>query len=184
MSDESSKKASLKQKVVHESEQFLIIFLYLAFFFCAVVTYSMLLLRQYHVAYYNYAFAVINALVIAKVILIGEYARIGKKLESKPLLLSAIYKAFLFSLLVFAFHLVEEAIKHLLHGENMATVFRDMRVDELLARSVVIFCCFLPLFGFRELSRVLGEKEFQNLFFKAGALAKSGSSGQSLNRTE
>lgn len=178
MNDSTNKNASLKEKAKHEFEQFMIIVLYLAFFFCAVATYSMLLLNQYHVAYYNYAFALINAFVIAKVILIGEYARLGKKLESKPLLLSAIYKAFLFSLLVFAFHLVEEVIKHLLHGEGMATVFRDMRVDEVLARSVVIFCCFVPLFGFRELSRVMGEDEFQSLFFKAGAAAKPDSSGK------
>jgi hypothetical protein len=114
MSNDSSNKATLKQKAKHELVQFGIIFLYLAFFFCAVSTYGMLLLNEYHVSSYNYAFALINALVIAKVILIGEYAHLGKKHESKPLFLSAIYKAFLFGLLVFGFHIIEELIKHLI----------------------------------------------------------------------
>ena len=39
----------------------------------------MLLLKKYDVSYLNYAFAIINALVIAKVILIGEMAHIGRK---------------------------------------------------------------------------------------------------------
>ena len=116
--------------------------------------------------------------MIAKVILIGEYAHLGKKHESKPLLLSAIYKAFLFGLLVFGFHIIEEVIKNLLHGQDMATAFHDIRIDELLARSVVVFCTFVPLFGFRELRRVLGEDDFQSLFFKTGTAAKSDFSGR------
>ena len=34
-----------------------------------------------NIPYLNYGFALINALVVAKVILIGEYAHLGKKLE-------------------------------------------------------------------------------------------------------
>src|SRR5277367_4110467 len=173
MSTEISKGAALKQKAVHELQEFFGIFLYLAFFFCAFATYSMLLLNQFHVSYFVYATALINALVIAKVILIGEYAHIGKKHESKPLFLSALYKAFVFSLLVFAFHIVEEAIKRRWHGETFATAYHGIRVNELLARSVVIFCAFLPLFAFRELRRVLGEDNFSTLFFRNGATTKT-----------
>jgi hypothetical protein len=40
MSDKNSKSADLKQKAVHEFQQFVAISLYLAFFFCAVATYK------------------------------------------------------------------------------------------------------------------------------------------------
>jgi hypothetical protein len=173
MNTEDPKKATLKQKATHELRQFAAISLYLAFFFCAVATYSLLLLNQFHVSYFIYGTALINALVIAKVILIGEYARLGKKHESKPLVQSALYKAFLFSLLVFAFHIVEEVIKRRWHGGNFTTVYHGIRMSELFARSVVIFCAFLPLFAFRELQRVLGEENFRSLFFRTGAKAKS-----------
>jgi hypothetical protein len=79
------------------------------------------------------------------------------------------YKAFLFGLLVFGFHIVEEAIKRLLHGQNMASVFSDMHIDDLLGRSLVVFCTFIPFFAFRELRRVLGEDKFNALFFGPGA---------------
>jgi hypothetical protein len=174
MNAENPKKASLKQQASQELREFAVISLYLAFFFCAIATYSMLLLNQFHVSYFIYGTALINALVIAKVILIGEYARLGKKHESKPLFQSAFYKAFLFGLLVFAFHIVEEAIKRRWHGENFATAFYGIRVNELLARSVVVFCTFLPLFAFRELRRVLGEENFWSLFFRSGTTTKTG----------
>jgi hypothetical protein len=174
MNAENPKKASLKQQISQELREFAAISLYLAFFFCAIATYSMLLLSQFRVSYFIYGTALINALVIAKVILIGEYAHLGKKHESKPLFLSALYKAFLFSLLVFVFHIVEEAIKRRWHGENFATAYHGIRVNELLARSVVIFCAFLPLFAFRELRRVLGEENFWSLFFRSGATMKTG----------
>ena len=173
MNAEGPKEATLKQKATHELREFAAISLYLAFFFCAVATYSLLLLNQFHVSYFIYGTALINALVIAKVILIGEYAHLGKKHESKPLFQSALYKAFLFSLLVLAFHIMEETIKRRWHGENFVTAYHGIRVDELLARSVIVFCTFLPLFAFRELRRVLGEDNFWSLFFRAGAPTKT-----------
>ena len=170
---ENSRGAGLKQKAKHEFEELAAVFLYLAFFFCALATYSMLLLDEFHVSYFNYGAALINALVIAKVILIGEYAHLGKMHEAKPLLFSAANKAFLFGLLVFGFHLIEEVIKRLLQGKNMAGAFHDIRIDDLLGRSVVVFCTFIPLFAFRELRRVLGEDKFRDLFFRTGATAAS-----------
>jgi hypothetical protein len=173
MSTEIAKGANVKQKAVHELEELVGIFLYLAFFFCAVATYSMLLLNEFHVSYFVFGTALLNALVVAKVILIGEYVHLGKKHEAKPLFLSATYKAFLFSLLVFAFHIVEEVIKRLWHGENFETASHRIRINELLARTLVMFCTFLPLFAFRELRRVLGEDTFRSLFFRTEATPKA-----------
>ena len=178
MSSENAQKSSLKQKVAHEFEELAMISLYLAFFFCSIATYSMLLLNKFQISYFTYGAALINALVIAKVILIGEYAHLGKKQEAKPLIYSAANKAFLFSLLVFAFHIVEEAIKHLVHGQRLAEAFRDVRIDDLLSRNVIIFCTFIPLFGFREMQRVLGEEQFRTLLFRGRETPKSdGQSG-------
>lgn len=57
---------------------------------------------------------------------------------------------------MFAFHIVEELIKRLLGGENMTTASREIRLDDLACRSLVVFCTFIPLFAFRDLQRVLG----------------------------
>jgi len=178
MNADNSKRAGMKQKAIHELAELAEIFFYLAFFFCALATYSMLLLNTFHVSYFVYGTALINALVIAKVILIGEYAHLGKKQEAKPLYQSAIYKAFLFSLLVFAFHIVEEMIKRLVHGENLTGASHEIRIDDLLGRCVVVFCAFIPLFAFREVRRVMGEDKFRVLIFGRGETAKSDLAGK------
>ena len=175
MSDEKAQKTGMKQKALRELEEMGVIFLYLAFFFCAIATYSMLLLNKFQVSYFTYGTSLINALVIAKVIIIGDYMRLGKKQEAKALIYLAVYKAILFSLLVFAFHIIEEVIKHLVHGERIAPLFRETRIDDLLCRTLIIFCTFIPLFAFIELRRVLGEGQFSALFFKSRETPKSGS---------
>ena len=93
--------------------------------------------------------------------------------ETRPLLLVAIYKAFLFSLLVLAFHIVEEVIKLIVHGRKNGCSVRHIRMDLLVSHCVVVFCTFIPLFAFRELQRVLGEESFRGLFFRTGAISKS-----------
>ena len=167
-----------KQKAEHELKDFAWISLYLAFFFCALSTYTMLLLRKYEISYLNYTFAIVNALIIAKIILIGEWARLGRKGEGKPLYLAVLYKSFVFGLLVFAFHFVEEFIKRIIHGKPAGTVIHDINVDDLIAKTIIIFCAFIPLFAFRELGRVMGEDKLHALFFKSGAAAHPAAPGR------
>jgi hypothetical protein len=80
------------------------------------------------------------------------------------LLISALLKAFLYTVLVFAFHLVEELVKRLIHGKDLLGAFHEVRLDELAARSLVIFCTFIPFFAFRELGRVLGQDKLRAIF--------------------
>jgi hypothetical protein len=173
MDAENSQKTSVKQKVVHEFEEFAIISLYLTFFFCALATYSMLLLDSFNVSYFAYGTAVINALVIAKVILIGEAVHVGTRFENKALVYSAIWKAVVFCLLAFGFHILEEIIRHLVHEKELTGAFHNIRIDELLARTLIVFCTFIPLFAFRELRRVMGPDNFWALFFHPTSTAQS-----------
>jgi len=169
MSGEHSGTQGLKQKTIHEFWELAWIFLYLAFFFSSLELYSVLLLRDFHVKYLNLGFAVINAALIAKVILLGEYAKIGRRYEQRPLVVSAAYKALLFVMLVFVFHLVEELVKRFLRTGHFTGTFAETHVNDLVGRYVIVYCTFLPLFAFREARRVLGEHRFADLFFRSGA---------------
>jgi len=173
MSAENSQQTSLKQKAVHEAKEITYVFLYLAAFLCALATYSMLLLEKFEISYFTYGAALLNALIITKIILIGEAVHFGKKHEAKPLFYSCVYKAFVYGVLVFAFHVVEEVIKRLIHGKDIVGAFREVRIDDLLARSVIIFLTFIPFFAFRELGRVMGPDKLRDVFFRIGAPSKS-----------
>ena len=165
MTKTAAQKSELKQKAMHELREMLELFSYLAFFFVALAVYDMLLLRRYNVEYLTITFAILNALVITKVIMIGEYAKLGKRYESKALLLSAVWKAFVFGWLVFAFHVLEEVIKRLIHGADLAKASTDLRLEQFAGRAIVVFCVFIPLFAWREFRRAMGEEEFRALVF-------------------
>jgi len=173
MTKTAAQKSDLKQKAMHELREMFELFAYLAFFFVALAVYDMLLLKRYNVEYLTIAFALINAAVITKVIMIGEYAKLGKRYEHKPLLISAMWKAFVFGWLVFAFHVLEEIIKRLIHGADMAKATGDIRYEQFAARAIVVFCVFVPLFAFREFRRVLGEETFYTVLFRSEAAGRS-----------
>lgn len=161
----SSEGSNWKQKAKHELKEMLVLSGYLAFFFCALTTYKMFLLRQYEIDEWSYGFALLNALVVTKVIMIGQYAKIGRKHEGKSVFISAIWKSFIYGLLVFAFHIVEEIIKRIIHGAAIAKASHQVRLEELGASAVVVFATFIPLFIFLELRRVMGDDAFGSLFF-------------------
>jgi len=174
----SSAHSDRKQKIKHELWEMLWLFLYLAFFFCALVAYDLFLLKQYEVAYWNFGFALLNAAVITKVIMIGEYAKLGKRHEDKSLLISTLWKAFVFGLLVFAFHIVEEVVKRMIHGSDLERASRELRVDQFATRTIVVFSTFIPLFAFREFRRVMGEEPFHALILGKKAEATGNSSSE------
>jgi hypothetical protein len=166
---------SLKQRIIHEIGEFLKVFLFIAPLFCAFATYRMLLLDQFGQKLFAYGTAFINALLLSKIILVGDYLRLGKRHEDKPLIYSTIYKSFGFTLLVAVFHVLEDAVKGLLHGQNLVRVFAALTghgIGEILGRSFVMFCAFLPFFAFREIDRALGEGRIADLFVRSRASAE------------
>jgi hypothetical protein len=169
-------KAGLKQKVTHEFREMLVVFLFLAPFFLAFSTYRLILLNEFHVNYFEYGTALINALILSKVILIGELAGLGKRHEEKPLILSTVYKAFLFSLLAAAFRVLEDTLRGLTHGRGWAAAFGDLSSggwNELLGRTVVMFLAFIPFFALMEVGRVMGEDKLFDLFYRKRAAGES-----------
>ena len=170
MSKENLQQTALKQKMAHEAREFVAIFLFLAVFFEAFATYRVLLLRQYQVEYFSSLAAIVSALVLAKIIMIGEYAGLGKRHEQRPLIVSTIYKALVFGILAMAFHVLEDAIKALIHHKGLAEAFEGLRLTsgryELLSHGLILFCVFVPFFAIRELRRVLGGHQLGDLFFR------------------
>jgi len=159
-------KPGFKQRATHELKDYAFVSGYLAILFCAVATYTMLLLRKYgESSTLNYTFAIINALVIGKVILIGDMMHIGRRAESRPLYQTVIFKSIAFGLFVFAFHLLKEFIKRLIHHEPAGTVLHQIELTQLISRAIVILCALFPLSASRELPRYLGEGKLHGIFF-------------------
>lgn len=154
-----------KERAKREVKEFTLIAVYLGVLFCAISAYTSLLLGKYGESNtLTYSFAIINALVIAKVILTGDMLSLGHRVERRPLYQSALVKAVLFFVLVLAFHFLEDFIKAFFRGKPLGSVIDELEVEQVIARSIIVLCAFVPLFAFRELRRVLGEEKLYSLF--------------------
>jgi hypothetical protein len=169
MNSSDKRRASFKKKIVHEMVEYWINVAYLTLMFAAFTQYRRFVLAAHDITYTNYWVAVIEALVLAKVVMIGDVLRLGRRLEDRPLIYTTLLKTVVFTIFVGAFTLVERVIKGLWHGQGIAEQFNKFLgkgSHELLAGCLVVFVAFIPFFAFRELRRILGEGKLWALFFR------------------
>src|SRR5262249_31645933 len=144
---------------------------YLAFFLIAFAWYRRLILAEYDILYLNYWMPVLEAAVLAKVIMVGDMVHLGRGLERRPLLGPTFFRTVLFSVWVGMFTVLEGTVRGLLHGKGLAAGVAELASKgryELLAECVVMFCAFVPFFAFKELEGVLGKDELRDLFWRRG----------------
>jgi hypothetical protein len=171
MSSPDKKQGHLKTRIFREVSEYGMNVCYLALAFASFIQYRRLILAAHDITYTNYWVAVINALILAKVIMIGSVFRLGRGLERKPLIYPTLYKTVVFTLFCGLFAIIEHAIKGLWQGEGVMGGLAELfgkGTHELLANSLVVFVAFFPYFGVKELGRVLGEDKIRALFFQKG----------------
>lgn len=158
-----------KSKIVHEMVEYFLNFVYLAFFLVAFTWYRRLILAEYAIPYSNYWVPLVEAAVLAKVVMVGDLMRLGRGLERTPLLIPTLYRTVVFSALVGVFSVLEHTGSALLHGKGLTEGLGELASKgryELLAQCVVIFAAFVPFFAFKELEGVVGEGKLRDLFWR------------------
>jgi hypothetical protein len=169
MTSADEKKTGWKPRIRHELVEYFTNFVFLAFVFGAFTSYRRLTLAEYHIGYAHYGIALIEALVLAKIVMIGNIFGLGRRLEDKPLVFPTLYKAFTFSLWVALFGAFEHIVEGLLRGEGLTGGIHGLMRQgkyEISARALLMFFAFIPFFAFREMERVLGEGTIWTLFFQ------------------
>ncbi|HAM52472.1 MAG TPA: hypothetical protein DCP92_17900 [Nitrospiraceae bacterium] len=117
----------------------------------------------------NYGISLIEALILAKVIMVGDLLHLGRGLQSKPLIFPTVYKTVVFTLWVALFSLLESAIRGFLQGKGLAGALDHLLSEGthvVFAKCLVVFFAFIPFFALKELGRVLGEGKMGELFFR------------------
>jgi hypothetical protein len=97
--------------------------------------------------YSNYWLALIEALVLAKFVMVGDVLRIDRRLEEKPLIFSTLLKTVVFSIFVGIFTLIEYTIKGLWKGTGLNGVLANFLAKgphEIISGCLVVFVAFIP----------------------------------------
>jgi len=158
----------LKERAFEEFKRFVAIFLYLWVVFGLLSIHKSLVLSQRHLDYEEHTFAIINAFVFAKVLLVGEELHLGRRFENKPLIYPILHKCLVFSVVLICFHVIESVAVQIWHGNSIADSIPPMLGWNPKGVLAVGFSCFvllLPFFGFREIARVMGRAEMRALLF-------------------
>jgi hypothetical protein len=159
---------NLKEKAREEFKRFVAIFLYLWVVFGLLSIHKSLVLSQQHLDHEEHTFAIINALVFAKVLLVGEELHLGRRFQNRPLIYPVLYKCLVFSVVLIFFHAVESTAVGMWHGNTLTASIPPIlgwNPKGLLAVGFSCFVLLIPFFGFREMARVLGRGEMRNLLF-------------------
>jgi hypothetical protein len=156
----------LKEKGVIEARRLFWIFAYLWVLLGLFALHKSIVLNEPR-PFYHQGFAVINALLLAKIMFLAEAFHVADSLKHKPLIYPIVYKSAVFSLILIAFHLLEEVLTGMWHGKAFAesiTALSGAR-EEMLVFAVIMFVVLMPFFALREIERDIGDDKLFEQFF-------------------
>lgn len=165
----------LKQNLVEETRKFLLYSLILLIFFNAFTLYRMLILKEYGIDLTHLGFNLVQSLLLAKVIVIGEALGLGERYHGKMLIIPTLYKTVIFLIFVLLFSIAEHFLIDFIHGKNIRDSFQvliDYRLYQILSALVVMSFFFVLFFAFMELGKALGSSKLYDLFFKSTNVKK------------
>ena len=160
---------SLTAKAADEFRRFLILFFYLWVLFGVFVLKQGIVLREHGFNFTMQGFALINALVFAKVMMLFEIFDPGRWLRKRPLIYPILYETLLLTVLFLVAHVLEKTIEGLLHGKTVADSMPALGgggLMGLLSITAILFIALIPFFGLRNLSMAVGEGRLWALIFE------------------
>ena len=158
----------LRGRAIEELKLYWVTAFYLWVFLGSFTIYRRLIIAETGTAYLHYGIAIVESLVIAKVILVGKMFRFSRQFENRPLIFPTLYKSILFGVLVLAFGIVEHLVEGWFHKQGWLGGLRgiaELGADELRARVLLLIASFIPFFAFWEIGRVIGVQKLAAMFF-------------------
>src|SRR5215475_5935024 len=104
-------KGNWKRRIAREFVRYWMTVFYLAIFFGAFAWYRRFILAAHGITYLKYGTAIIEALILAKVILIADALGLGRADENKPLIFPTLRKSIVFSIFVGIFAIGENMVE-------------------------------------------------------------------------
>jgi hypothetical protein len=162
---------SLKERAIGTGKKTLIMMLYLWAFLAVLNLHKTAVLQQHNIDYNGLGFAIINAVVLVKVMLVADDLKVGTRFQGKSLIYHTLYASFWFAVILVAFHILEGAVMALVRSKPLSESLADFGAGDLggvLSIGAIAFVGLTPFFLFREIGRVIGEQQLWGLVFNRG----------------
>lgn len=157
-----------KHILAEELRSYLLSFLYFWVLLGTFTIHQDIALREHSIGFAPHGWALVNALVLAKVMVIVEKLRLGSRVVQHPLIYPIVIEAFLLALLFIGIHVLEHMIGGLLAGETAAASIPLIGGGGFLGLGLAalsVFMALIPFCGFRQVSQALGKGRMQQLLF-------------------
>jgi hypothetical protein len=154
-----------------QQKEFLAMFIYLWLILALFAIHRSIILAEQHLNYQAQGFAIVNALILAKVMLIGEDLNLGNRFREKPLVHSILYKSLVFAVFFICFHIFEEVVVGVFRGKTVAQSLPTIgggSLQGIVSVGAIVFVSLVPFFAFREIGRVIGKRELWSLLLSRG----------------
>jgi hypothetical protein len=169
-------KLGLKARALHEVARFATMFAYLWAMFVLFQIHQYVVLAQHQIPFTQFGVGLVNALVLAKVMLVADDLRLGEWRggRRRPLIYPVLLKSIVFAIVFIVFDIIEKMLIGVLHGKAVADSVETFGGGGILGAilvATIIAVALVPFFAFVELSRLMDPGELSRIFFTRGRRA-------------
>ena len=151
IAEPGAQRQGLRTAALREAKVFLEIFIYLWVLLSLFSLHEMIVLADHGISYSPLGYAFINAIVLGKVMLIGQEFNFARRFEKRRLVYSIVCKSVAFAALLISLRAIEETIHVLVTGRGSSEAFPMTSMRGLLslaAMAVITAVALVPYFAF------------------------------------
>lgn len=155
----------IKAKGISEGRRLLWIFLYLWVLLGLFSTHKSIVLNEPNLIYHQ-GFAIINAFLLAKVMLTAEILHVANNLNDRPLIYPIMLKSVIYSMILVSFYVIEETLIGMWHGKTAAESIPDIgggSFKGILVVGLMMSVVLMPFFALKEIGRAMGGNSLYEL---------------------
>jgi hypothetical protein len=157
------------ERALTEAKRLSVIFFYLWVILGLFVLNERIVLRQRGMAFtLKDGFAVMNALALAKVMLVAEDMNLVRWIRSRPLIYPILLESILLTVILIFFNIIEHLAVGLLERKTLAASVPAIGGGGLVGAvcvAVILFVALIPFIAFRHVSRELGPGRLNAMLF-------------------
>lgn len=159
-------KPTVGERAREEFRKYLLVSVYLWVCFAVLTLYKAAALEAEGIDWAPLGFAVIQALVIGKFILIGDALKAGHKSTEHPLLHRVAWRTLAMLGVLIIFKVLEEVIVALIHGKALGSLLEEIVARPFwvnLAPVLLMLLILVPMITATEIHRTVGAERFRAL---------------------